>query len=157
MHTSLASTRPPRPRLRRGPTPGHILAQLAVNAALDKQARDVTVMDLRGISGEVDFFVICTGDVAQQMKAIVNAVVEQLKEKANERPSFQEGEAGQSGWIVLDYFDMVVHVFNPATREKYDLERLWGDAPSEELTHDVPDSTLLQAVEISEKTEEAEP
>lgn len=153
MHTSLASTRPPRT----GPTPGHILAQLAVNAALDKQARDVTVMDLRGISGEVDFFVICTGDVAQQMKAIVESVVEYLKEEADERPSFQEGQAGQSGWIVLDYFDLVVHVFNPATREKYDLERLWGDAPTEVLTNEASGSVLLEQVEKTQETAEAEP
>ncbi|HYE97224.1 MAG TPA: ribosome silencing factor [Rubricoccaceae bacterium] len=123
---------------RAGPVPGRELAVLAVQAALDKKARDVAVMDLRGISGEVDYFVLCTGEADAQIKAIVDAVVERLREEAHERPLHREGAPGTSRWIVLDYFDLVVHVFDPALRAHYDLERLWGDAPIARIPEDTP-------------------
>lgn len=137
---SSRSTRDPRT----GPTPGRELAQLAAEAALDKKARDVVVMDLRGISGEVDYFVICTGDSDLQIKAIVESVVDTLREKADELPVHREGQPGRSRWIVLDYFDLAVHVFGRDTREHYDLERLWGDAPMETVTEDDPVVALLK-------------
>jgi ribosome-associated protein len=129
---------------RTGPVPGRELARLAIDAALDKKARDVTVMDLRGISGEVDYFVIATGESDLQLKAVVDAVVDRLRTEAGERPVSREGEPGNSKWIVLDYFDLVVHVFAPEQRAYYDLERLWGDAPTEVVADDATDVILLR-------------
>src|SRR5690606_17309595 len=121
---------------RTGPVPGRELARLAVDAALDKKAKDVTVMDLRGISGEVDYFVIATGESDLQIRAIVDGVVDRLRQEASERPLHREGAPGSSRWIVLDYFDLVVHVFDPELRAYYSLERLWGDAPTERVAED---------------------
>ena len=135
-----ASARQPR----EGPTPGRRLAQLALEAALDKRALDVTVMDLRGISGEVDYFVLATGESDLQIRAIVDGVVDTLRQEAGERPVHREGQPGTSRWIVLDYFDLAVHVFDPELRAHYDLERLWGDAPTETVTDERPEAKLLQ-------------
>ena len=128
---------------RSGPTPGRELARIALDAALDKRARDVTVMDLRGISGEVDYFVIATGESDLQIRAIVDGVVDAIRKQAGERPVARDGQPGTSRWIVLDYFDLAVHVFDPESRTHYDLERLWGDAPSETLTEDAEAIDLL--------------
>ena len=136
---STTSSRSPRT----GSTPGRQLAQLAVEGALSKKALDVTVMDLRGISGEVDYFVICSGESDLQIKAIVDGVVDQIRERANERPLSKEGQPGTSRWIVLDYFDLVVHVFDPELRAHYDLERLWGDAPTEVAQDDGSELAIL--------------
>ena len=131
-----------RPR-RSGPTPGRALARIAVEAALDKRARDVTVMDLRGISGEVDYFVLATGESDLQIRAIVDGVVDAIRQQAGERPVARDGQPGTSRWIVLDYFDLAVHVFDPELRSHYDLERLWGDAPTETVTDEAPEAALL--------------
>ena len=137
-----ASTQPARPP-RDGTTSGRELARIALEAALDKRARDVTVMDLRGISGEVDYFVIATGESDLQIRAIVDGVVMAIREKAGERPVARDGQPGSSRWIVLDYFDLAVHVFDPELRAHYDLERLWGDAPTETVTDESPEAALL--------------
>ena len=129
---------------RGGPMPGHALARIAVDAALDKKALDVVVMDLRGISGEVDYFVLATGESELQIRAIIDSVVDRLREEARERPLHREGQPGTSGWIVLDYFDLVVHVFTPELRQRYDLERLWGDAPMNVVSDEHPDSPILR-------------
>jgi ribosome-associated protein len=136
---------------RTGPVPGRELARIAIDAALDKKARDVTVMDLRGISGEVDYFVIATGESDLQLKAVVDAVVDRLRTEAGERPVSREGEPGNSKWIVLDYFDLAVHVFAPEQRAYYDLERLWGDAPTEVVADDAKDVVLLRADALPEE------
>ncbi|MAQ91920.1 ribosome silencing factor [Rubrivirga sp. SAORIC476] len=128
---------------RSGPTPGRELARIALDAALDKRARDVTVMDLRGISGEVDYFVIATGESDLQIRAIVDGVVDAIRKQAGERPVARDGQPGTSRWIVLDYFDLAVHVFDPELRAHYDLERLWGDAPTETVTDEQPEAKLL--------------
>ena len=130
---------------RTGPTPGHELARLAVDASLDKKALDVAVMDLRGISGEVDYFVLATGESDLQIRAIVDSVVDRLRTDVGERPLHREGQPGASGWIVLDYFDLVVHVFTPELRARYDLERLWGDAPMNTVSDENPVAPLLAA------------
>ena len=128
---------------RTGPTPGRALARIALEAALDKRALDVTVMDLRGISGEVDYFVLATGESDLQIRAIVDGVVDAIREEAGERPVSREGQPGTSRWIVLDYFDLAVHVFDRELRAHYDLERLWGDAPIETVTDEQPEARLL--------------
>lgn len=140
--TSASPTRSARTR-RDGPTPGRDLARIAALAALDKKAKEVTVMDLRGISGEVDYFVIATGESDLQIKAIVEGIVMAIREQAGERPVHREGQPGTSRWIVLDYFDLAVHVFDPESRTHYDLERLWGDAPMETLDEDADSVPLL--------------
>ena len=99
----------------------------AVRAALDKKAEDVVVLDLRKAGGFTDHFVICTGGNARQITAIADAVQETLKQELHERPALAEG-VDKSEWILLDYFNFVVHVFSRECRTFYGLERLWGNA-----------------------------
>ena len=99
----------------------------AVNAARDKKAADIVVLDLRKAGGFTDYFVICTGNNARQITAIADAVVDTLKKEYEERPALAEGVV-KSEWVLLDYFNFVVHVFSRECRAFYDLERLWGNA-----------------------------
>lgn len=99
---------------------------LAVKAADDKQANEMVVLDLRKAHGFTDFFVICSGTNSRQVRAIADGIVEALAAEG-EKPSHVEGY-DRSEWILLDYFDFIVHVFMPETRAFYGLERLWGDA-----------------------------
>ena len=104
--------------------------QLAIEIARlanGMQAEEVALMDLRGLSGVTDFFVICTGTSDRQMRAIFDAIIDYGR-KVGERPY---GKAGYetATWMVLDFVDVVVHIFDPPHREYYDLELLWGDAP----------------------------
>lgn len=136
-------------------TSGRDLARLACDAALSKKALDVTVMDLRGVSGEVDYFVIATGESDLQIRAIIDAVVDRLRTDAGERPVHREGQPGTSRWIVLDYFDLVVHVFDPELRAHYDLERLWGDAPTAHVRDGAPLPALLTGEAPGDGTDDA--
>lgn len=125
--------------------PAHELAARAVDAAADRKARDIVVLDLRSVSSVAEFFVLCTGDSELHIRAIVNAVDEQVQEACGEAPWHTEG-ADRRQWVVLDYVDTVVHVFNEEKRSFYGLERLWGDAPSEHVPPDgdASDVELLQ-------------
>jgi ribosome-associated protein len=105
----------------------------AVGAALDKKAEDVVVLDLRNAGGFTDYFVICTGANARQINAIADSVRETLKRDLDERPALAEG-VEKSEWILLDYFNFVVHVFSRDCRAFYGLERLWGNAERHELS-----------------------
>jgi len=107
------------------------LARQAGRLALSKKAFDVKILNLKKISSVCDYFVICTGSVDVHVKAITDAVEFGLKEKGV-RPSHREGGDGAT-WMLLDYFDVVVHVFSENAREFYALENLWGDAPVEVL------------------------
>jgi ribosome-associated protein len=104
----------------------------SVRAALDKKAEDVVVLDLRNAGGFTDYFVICTGANARQINAIADAVRETLKRDLGERPALAEG-VEKSEWILLDYFNFVVHVFSRDCRSFYGLERLWGNAQRHEF------------------------
>ncbi len=115
--------------------PVNELAQIAVEAALSKKASDIVVMDMRAVSGVADIFVICTGASDLQIKAIVEGIRMQIKEQAQELPWHTEGTNNMQ-WVLLDYVDLVIHVFSAEKREYYDLERLWGDAPKEEVSED---------------------
>ena len=116
-----ARKRPVNPRLRLP-----LDVRLAVDAAFDKKAEDVVVLDLRKASAFTDCFVICSGTNVRQVQAIADSIEEALKKKGL-RPSLVEGyQRGE--WILIDYFDFIVHVFATATREFYGLERLWADA-----------------------------
>ena len=115
--------------------PGEVRA--AVRAACDKKAQHVTVLDLRKAPAFTDFFLICTGQTGRQVKAIVDAIEDALG-KAGVHPSHIEGNRGAE-WVLMDFFDFIVHVFTPDTREFYALERLWGNADRLEFTDtDVP-------------------
>jgi ribosome-associated protein len=100
--------------------------QQAVHAAAAKKAAKITVLDLRHTSAFTDVFVVCTGQNARQVKAIVDSVEEALRNDG-QKPVAVEGYR-DSEWVLVDYFDFVVHVFTPETREFYALERLWGSA-----------------------------
>lgn len=100
----------------------------AARAALDRKALDLLILDVRGLSSVTDYFVVCSGKSTTHLTTIADAIREALKE-AGVRPLHAEGVA-DSGWILLDYGDVLVHVFLEETRMYYALERLWGDAPA---------------------------
>ena len=106
--------------------------RLAVQGALDKKAEQVHVLDLRKSGAFTDFFVIATGTNIRQVQAIADGVQEALKSEGV-RPALVEGYR-KGDWILVDYFDFIVHVFTPTTREFYALERLWGDAERVEIS-----------------------
>lgn len=110
------------PRLPRLPSD----LKAALDAARDKKALDIVVLDLRKSSGFTDFFLICTGTNIRQVQAIADAVQEALRARGL-KPALIEGYE-RAGWVLIDYFDFIIHVFTPATRDFYALERLWGDA-----------------------------
>jgi ribosome-associated protein len=121
----------------RTPAPGGRLpAQVldAVAAARGRQAADTLVLDLRPAHGFTDYFVICSGQNARQIKAIADTVQVSL-EKFRAKPALVEGY-DRAVWVLLDYFDFIVHVFNPETRAFYALERLWGSAERVDLPGD---------------------
>jgi ribosome-associated protein len=101
--------------------------KLAIAAAEDKKAEALAVLDLRKTGGFTDFFVICSGTNPRQVRAIADGVIEALRVKEEIKPAHVEGY-DRSEWILLDYFDFVVHIFAPETRLFYGLERLWGNA-----------------------------
>jgi ribosome-associated protein len=114
------------------PTPDSTaLAERIAEIASDKKAIDIRVIDLRGIVSYTDFFVICSGNTERQAKAIHDGIYEELKNRSSERllPRRTEG-AREARWILLDYWDVVVHIFTPEAREYYRLENLWGEAPA---------------------------
>jgi ribosome-associated protein len=98
----------------------------AIDAALAKKAADVVVLDLRKTGAFTDYFVIATGANPRQVQAIADAVRESLK-GSQVRPAHTEGYE-RAEWVLLDYFDFVIHVFSPAARNFYGLDRLWGNA-----------------------------
>ncbi len=102
------------------------LAKLAVEVASDKKATDIVLLDLQGVSVIADYFVICTGANPRQIRAIATAIDEKLSEHG--LPSFRREGAADSGWLLLDYGDVIVHIFGPKEREYYRLERLWSNA-----------------------------
>lgn len=109
----------------------------AVRAVLDKKAEDVVVLDLHNAGGFTDYFVICTGGNPRQITAIADAVRDTLKRDFGERPALAEG-IDRSEWILLDYFNFVVHVFSRDCRAFYGLERLWGNAERHEFSDEAP-------------------
>jgi len=105
--------------------------QLAIRAAEDKQATNLVVLNLEKAAGFTDFFLICTGGNPRQVRAIADGIEEALRIDGV-KPTYLEGY-DRSEWVLLDYFDFVVHVFSPETRVFYDLERLWGNAEREDV------------------------
>ncbi len=107
------------------------VARMAGKLALTKKGQDVIILKLKNISSICDYFVIASGDVDVHVKAIAEAVDEGLARKGI-KPWHREGVKG-GNWILLDYVDVVVHIFHKSLREFYALEKLWGDAPIEEI------------------------
>jgi ribosome-associated protein len=110
--------------------------RLAVDAAREKKALDLQVLDLRSVDGFTDFFVICSGKNVRQVQAIAEAIEEALR-KEQVRPAHVEG-FHRAEWVLLDYFDFVVHVFSGERRDFYALERLWGSAERVPLPDEPP-------------------
>lgn len=102
------------------------IALLAADAADDKKAEDIDVLNVQGLTVIADYFVICSGNSDQQVRAIARAVDEKLSEKGIE-PKRMAG-MNDARWVLIDYADVIVHVFHKREREYYDLERLWSDA-----------------------------
>jgi ribosome-associated protein len=111
----------------------------------DKRASDITVIDLRGVTSMADFFIIATGESDLQVKAIANGITDLIEEECGEQPWKQEG-TDHLQWVVLDYVNVVAHIFLPKKREHYRIDRLWGEADSETVPEDgdASDLDLLQ-------------
>jgi ribosome-associated protein len=109
------------------PDPARPRAMLVAQAGLDKKAEDVLVLDVRGLTSYADYFVLMTADSERQAGAIADAVDERLKREGATKVGVEGYESGR--WILIDYGDVVAHVFNPEARGFYDLEGLWADAP----------------------------
>lgn len=114
------------------PFPGPVAR--AVELARERKAQDILTLDLRGISSATDWFVVVTGTSDTHVRAIADAIDDELR-KEGVKPGHLEGRDG-GRWVLIDYIDFVVHVFHHETREFYQLENLWGDAPK----YETPDS-----------------
>jgi ribosome-associated protein len=115
------------------PLLGEELLRAIVRFAEDKKAIDVVELDLRGVLGYTDYFLVCSGNTGRQAKAIHDGIHEGLKREYDTLPRRVEGSA-QAGWILMDYLDVVVHIFTPEMREFYRLEKLWGEVPAHTLS-----------------------
>ena len=104
------------------------VALVAAEAAGDKKAEDIVALDVSQLLVVTEYFVIATGRTNIQVRAIADEVEEQIRAKAGEKPIGREG-VGENKWVLRDYGDVVVHVFQPEERDFYRLEKLWGDAP----------------------------
>ena len=108
-------------------SPERLATTIAAHAA-DKKASDIVALDLRDVAGYTDFFVVCSGNSDRQTKAVHDAIHQGLKKHHRVLPRRVEG-LSEARWILMDYLDVVVHVFTPETRDFYRLEALWGDVP----------------------------
>jgi ribosome-associated protein len=104
------------------------LALLCQEYADNKKAENIVALDVRELSSVADYFVICSGTSEPHLRAISDEITTRLREEHDLRPRAIDGTL-QTAWIVMDYFDVIVHVMKTDVREKYDLEALWGDAP----------------------------
>ena len=111
------------------------LARTLAKTAIEKLATDVRLVDLREVVSYTDWFVVCTGTNSRQTKAISDHVVERMKELGHHKPRRRETDA-EGSWVLLDYVDVVMHVFTPEARDFYRLESLWGQVPQEVVEDD---------------------
>ena len=112
-------------------TPEQLAENIAALAA-DKKAVDVLELDVRGVLSYTDFFLVCSGNTARQTKAIHDAVHQTMKDEHGVLPRRVEG-LREARWILMDYLDVVVHIFTPDARDFYRLEQLWGEVPARAL------------------------
>ncbi len=111
---------------------GAKLARTVAGYAAEKKAADVVELDLRGVIGYTDYFVVCSGNTERQTKAIHDGIHAGMKKDHGVLPRRVEG-LPEARWILMDYLDIIVHVFTPETREYYRLEQLWGEVPARAL------------------------
>lgn len=104
------------------------LALLCRGLADNKKGEDIVILDVHELSSVTDYFVIASGTSEPHLRAIVDEITDKLREEHGLRPRAIDGTF-QAAWVVLDYFDVIVHVMRQDVRERYDLETLWGDAP----------------------------
>jgi ribosome-associated protein len=104
------------------------LALLCREFADNKKAEDLVILDVRKLSSVTDYFVIASGSSEPHLRAIVDEIADKLREEHNLKPRAIDGTL-QAAWVVLDFFDVIVHVMRQDVRDRYDLETLWGDAP----------------------------
>ncbi|MBT3518215.1 MAG: ribosome silencing factor [Candidatus Marinimicrobia bacterium] len=112
------------------------LLKQIVNLAQEKKAVQLVAMDVRGLSSITDYFVICSGDSEPQVKAIAD----NIRKGTPKKPNHLEGYENLN-WVLMDYFDVVVHVFGKDDRDYYNIEKLWADAPITEFTDEAPETT----------------
>ena len=105
------------------------LLKKIIDLALDKKAEDIIVLDVRGLSSITDFMVICHGNSEPQVKAITDSI----RKGTPHKPRYLEGYEKQN-WVLIDYFDVMIHVFNHDQREYNSIDRLWADAPSKKIS-----------------------
>lgn len=115
----------------------------ALHAAAEKKAIDLTVLDLRGVATFTDFFILATGANKRQMQAIADEIVDQLKRRGS-RAARVEGYQGAE-WILVDYGDFIVHVFDEKSRRFYDLEYLWREAKRLDVSPELLESEILNS------------
>lgn len=120
-----------RSELRVGATPE--VARGFAEAALIKKATDLIILDLKNLTSMTDFFIVGTVSTDVHSRAVEGAIVDWAMNELQMRPWHIEGAEGSRNWVLLDYIDVVVHLFRPEARDYYSLERLWGDAPTEEI------------------------
>ena len=111
------------------------LAQQAAAILLDRKANDVVLLNLKGVSDMTDYFLIASGTSDTHVRALGNAVLEDMKKETGQVANHSEG-LSQGRWVLLDYVDFVVHVFHPTLRNFYQIERLWADAQVVPITAD---------------------
>ena len=111
-----------------GPMDSKKLALLCRDLADDKKADNLTVLDMRKVSSVADYFVLASGTSEPHLRALLEEIIDRLREDHGLRPRAVEGTV-QASWLVLDYFDVIVHLMRRDVREHYDLEGLWSDAP----------------------------
>jgi len=104
------------------------LAQLCRELADNRKAEDIVILDVRELSTVTDYFVIASGTSEPHLRAIVDEITDELRDEHDIRPRAVDGTL-QTAWVVMDFFDVIVHVMRKDVRERYDLETLWGDAP----------------------------
>jgi ribosome-associated protein len=119
------------------------LARMVVEGIRSKKGLNIVLIDLRSVSEVADFFVLCTGESDLQVKAIVDGVRQAVIDGCGERPWRTEGYEHRQ-WVLMDYVDVVVHVFDQERREYYNLERLWADAQIDEVTDESDLAEILQ-------------
>ena len=104
------------------------LALLCRELADNKKAEDIVILDVRQLSSVTDYFVIASGTSEPHLRAIVDEITDKLRDEQQLRPRAVDGTT-QGAWVVLDFFDVIVHVMRRDVRDRFDLETLWGDAP----------------------------
>lgn len=112
-------------------TPDQLAETIAAQAA-ERKAIDIVALDVRAVVGYTDHFLICSGNTARQTKGIHDAIHQSLKDEHGILPRRVEG-VGEARWILMDYLDVVVHIFTPEARDFYRLEQLWGEVPARSM------------------------